>query len=128
MIIIWAVASLLIGLVFFMMVNERRREIGTLRALGASTNFILRMFLTESAMLALGGGIVGVVVATMFVRFFGQFLTLTTEAPLLMPPLASLLGFVLACLAVALIVALPALVYPAIRASRIDPAEAMREV
>ena len=128
MIIIWAVASLLIGLVFFMMVNERRREIGTLRALGASTNFILRMFLTESTMLALGGGIVGVVVATMFVRFFGQFLTLTTEAPLLMPPLASLLGFVLACLAVALIVALPALVYPAIRASRIDPAEAMREV
>lgn len=128
MIIIWAVASLLIGLVFFMMVNERRREIGTLRALGASTNFILRMFLIESTMLALGGGIVGVVVATMFVRFFGQFLTLTTEAPLLMPPLASLLGFVLACLAVALIVALPALVYPAIRASRIDPAEAMREV
>lgn len=128
MLIVWVVASLLIGLVFFMMVNERRREIGTLRALGASTHFILRMFLTESAMLALGGGIVGVIVATMFVRFFGQLLTLATEAPLLMPPLASLLGFVLACLAVALIVALPALVYPAIRASRIDPAEAMREV
>jgi len=128
MIIIWAVASLLMGLVFFMMVNERRREIGTLRALGASSNFIFRLFLTESVMLALGGGIAGVIVATMFVRFFGQFLTLTTEAPLLMPPLTSLLGFVFACLALALVVALPALVYPAIRASRIDPAEAMREV
>ena len=128
MIIIWAVASLLMGLVFFMMVNERRREIGTLRALGASSRFILRLFLTESAILALGGGIVGVAVATMFVRFFGQFLTLTTEAPLLVPPLASLMGFVMACLGLALVVALPALVYPAIRASRIDPAEAMREV
>ena len=128
MIVIWAVASLLMGLVFFMMVNARRREIGTLRALGASRNFIFRLFLTESVMLALGGGIAGVIVATMFVRFFGQFLTLTTEAPLLMPPLASLTGFVLACLAVALGVAMPALVYPAIRASRIDPAEAMREV
>lgn len=128
MIIIWAVASLLMGLVFFMMVNERRREIGTLRALGASRKFIFRLFLTESAILALGGGIAGVVVATMFVRFFGQFLTLTTEAPLLMPPLVSLLGFVFACLALALVVAMPALVYPAIRASRIDPAEAMREV
>jgi len=128
MIIIWAVASLLMGLVFFMMVNARRREIGTLRALGASRNFIFRLFLTESVMLALGGGIAGVIVATMFVRFFGQFLTLTTEAPLLMPPLTSLTGFVLACLAVAVGVAMPALLYPAIRASRIDPAEAMREV
>lgn len=127
MIIIWAVASLLMGLVFFMMVNERRREIGTLRALGASSRFIFRLFLAESAILALGGGIVGVIVATMFVRFFGQFLTLTTEAPLLVPPLASLMGFVMACLGLALVVALPALVYPAIRASRIDPAEAMRE-
>jgi putative ABC transport system permease protein len=127
MIIIWAVASLLMGLVFFMMVNARRREIGTLRALGASNRFIFRLFLTESIMLALGGGILGVIVATMFVRFFGQFLTLTTEAPLLMPPLTSLAGFVLACLAVAVGVAMPALIYPAIRASRIDPAEAMRE-
>ena len=127
MIIIWAVASLLMGLVFFMMVNARRREIGTLRALGASNNFIFRLFLTESIMLALGGGILGVIVATMFVRFFGQFLTLTTEAPLLMPPLTSLVGFVVACLAVAVGVSMPALIYPAIRASRIDPAEAMRE-
>jgi len=128
MVFIWLLASLLIGLVFFMMVNERRREIGTLRAMGASTNFIFRLFLTESAILALGGGIAGVTVATMFTYFFNQFLTLTTKAPLLMPPLVSLLGFILACLAVALIVGLPALIYPAIKGSRIDPAEAMRAV
>ena len=128
MLIIWVLASLLIGLVFFMMVNERRREIGTLRALGASTNFIFRMFVTESAILGVGGGIIGVIVATIFVYFFREFLMLTTGAPLLMPPLVSLLGLMLACLAVTLIVSLPALLYPAIRASRIDPAEVMRGV
>jgi ABC-type antimicrobial peptide transport system permease subunit len=86
------------------------------------------MFLTEGVILALGGGIVGVIVATMFVYFFRDFLALTAKAPLLMPPLASLLGFVLVCLAMALLVSLPALLYPAIRASRIDPAEVMRGV
>ncbi len=128
MLAIWVLASLLIGLVFFMMVNERRREIGTLRALGASTNFIFRMFVTESAILGVVGGIIGVIAATIFVYFFKEFLMLTTGAPLLMPPLLSLLGLMLACLAVALIVSLPALLYPAIRASRIDPAEVMRGV
>jgi len=128
MVIIWAVASLLIALVFFMMVNERRREIGTLRAMGGSTNFIFRMFLTESAILAAGGGIVGVALAVMFGYFFHQFLILATEAPLLMPPLLSLLGFVLACLAIAGVITLPSLLYPAIRASRMDPAETIRDV
>ena len=128
MLIIWVLASLLIALIFVMLVTERRREIGMLRAVGASRNFIFRMFLTEGVILALGGGIVGVIVATMFVYFFRDFLALTAKAPLLMPPLASLLGFVLVCLAMALLVSLPALLYPAIRASRIDPAEVMRGV
>ena len=128
MLIIWVLASLLIALIFVMLVIERRREIGMLRAVGASRNFIFRMFLTEGVILALGGGIVGVILATMFVYFFRDFLALTAEAPLLMPPLVSLLGYVFACLAMALIVSLPALIYPAIRASRTDPAEAMRGV
>jgi len=128
MLIIWVLASLLIALIFVMLVTERRREIGMLRAVGASRNFIFRMFLTEGFILALGGGIVGVILATMFVYFFRDFLALTAEAPLLMPPLVSLLGYVFACLAMALIVSLPALIYPAIRASRTDPAEVMRGV
>ncbi len=128
MLIIWVLASLLIALIFVMLVIERRREIGMLRAVGATRNFIFRMFLTEGFILALGGGIVGVIVATMFVYFFRGFLALTAEAPLLMPPLVSLLGYVFACLAMALTVSLPALIYPAIRASRTDPAEVMRGV
>ncbi len=126
--ITWALAVLLTSFLFSIMVGERRREIGMLRAVGASRNFILKLFLTESAVLALGGGIVGISLSMLLVYLFRVLLRLSTEAPLLIPPLPSVLGFMIACLVIALAMAMPALLYPAIRASRIDPAEAMREV
>lgn len=125
---VWVLAVILSGLLFSLMVNERRREIGLLRAVGANRSFIFKLFLTESGILALGGGLVGVILATLFVHLFRFYLMRSTGLPLLTPPLPSLLGFMLVCLAVVLILALPALLYPAVRASRIDPAAAMREV
>ena len=126
--LVWVLAVVLCGLVFSLMVNERRREIGLLRAIGANRNFIFRLFLTESVALGLGGGIIGVVFATVFVRLFRMYLMISAEVPLLIPPLPSLLGFMLACLVVVLILSLPALIFPAMRARRVDPAAAMREV
>lgn len=125
--VVWVLAVVLSGLVFSLMVNERRREIGLLRAIGANRNFIFKLFLTESSVLGLGGGIIGVVFASVFVYLFRVYLMISAEVPLLIPPLPSLLGFMLACLVIALVLALPALLYPAVRASRIDPAAAMRE-
>ena len=125
--VVWVLAVVLSGLVFSLMVNERRREIGLLRAIGANRNFIFRLFLTESSVLGLGGGVIGVVFAVIFVYLFRVYLMQSAEVPLLIPPLPSLLGFMLACLVTALILALPALLYPAVRASRVDPAVAMRE-
>jgi putative ABC transport system permease protein len=126
--VVWVLAVVLSGLVFSLMVNERRREIGLLRAIGANRHFIFKLFLIESSVLGLGGGLIGVVFAVLFVYLFRLYLMLSAEVPLLIPPIPSVLGFMLACLLIALILALPALLYPAIRASRIDPAVAMREV
>jgi len=126
--VVWVLAVILSGLVFSLMVNERRREIGLLRAVGADRKFIFKLFLTESSVLGLGGGLIGVVFAVVFVCLFRVYLMLSADVPLLIPPLPSLLTFMLACLVIALILALPALLYPAIRASRVDPAVAMREV
>jgi putative ABC transport system permease protein len=127
LVVVWVLAVVLSGLVFSLMVNERRREIGLLRAIGANRNFIFKLFLTESSVLGLGGGIIGVVFASVFVYLFRVYLMQSAEVPLLIPPLPSLLGFMLVCLVIALVLALPALLYPAVRASRVDPAVAMRE-
>jgi len=126
--VVWVLAVVLSGLVFSLMVNERRREIGLLRAVGANRRFIFKLFLMESCVLGLGGGLIGVSFAVLFIYLFKFYLMLSAEVPLLIPPFPSLLGFMLTCLVIALILALPALLYPALRASRIDPAVTMREV
>ena len=46
----------LIGLVFSMAANERRRELGVLRALGATRGFVFGSLLTEAGILALAAG------------------------------------------------------------------------
>ncbi|MHB8174914.1 MAG: ABC transporter permease, partial [Nitrospirota bacterium] len=58
--IVWVMALLLIGVVFSMIVNERQREIGLLRAMGATKGFMFRLLITEAAMLTSAGGILGV--------------------------------------------------------------------
>ena len=62
-VIVWALAMVLIGLIFSMAANERRREMAVLRAVGATRNFIFRSVLTEAALLALAGAVIGIAVA-----------------------------------------------------------------
>ena len=106
------------------MVAERTREIGILRATGASRRQILGTVMAESAYLGATGVALGLVsgFAVAFVlinvinrAFFGWTIDWHTPS---MPLLGIMLGMMLACL----LAALP----PALRASRLSPSEALR--
>ncbi len=126
--IIWVLTVLLTGLVFSLIVNEQRREIGIFRAVGASRRFIFRLFLTEGAILASVGGLTGIIVSAMLLYFLKTWLVAVFEVRIYLPSLPGLVVSVIACFLIALLLIFPALLYPAIRASRLDPALAMREV
>ena len=72
--IIWVLAVALVAIVFSIAVNERRRQIGVMRALGATRLAVLRSILAEAALLALGGGVVGITVAALSVSLFRPLL------------------------------------------------------
>jgi putative ABC transport system permease protein len=126
-VMIWVVAMVLIGVVFSMSVNERRREIAVLRTLGASRNFIFRSVLTEAALLALSGAIVGIATAAISLFLFQDLLAGTLQMPFLFPSIPSVIGLFSAGVALAIISVTLSALLPAIRSSGQELAIAMRE-
>ena len=102
-----------------MSVTERYKEIGTMKCLGALDNFIVRLFLLESGILGGLGSLVGALIGSLFILLtnIGVWGNLDWGKLLL-----SILG----CVTVGSILSIIAAVGPAIRASRMPPADAMR--
>jgi putative ABC transport system permease protein len=98
-------------------VSQRTSEIGLLKAIGASRGQIMRLFLTESAMLSLLGAATGMAVAYAGIWVLQQFFPgFPFEVPMWS------LG---AAVLMALITGLVFGVLPARRAARLDPVEAL---
>jgi len=117
-----AAISLLVGGIGIMnivlaTVLERTREIGVRRATGARRADIVRQFLLESVLISIGGGVVGIA--------FGYFLAWLIAASAgwntIVTPASIVIAF-----GVSVVVGLVFGIYPARKASRIDPIEALR--
>jgi putative ABC transport system permease protein len=98
-------------------VTERTREIGIRRSLGARKKHILLQFMTESGVLAAVGGLIGVGCAYAAVTV----VKVTTSIPMKTP-----IGAVVTSLVVSAAVGLFFGIYPAMRAAKLDPIEALR--
>jgi putative ABC transport system permease protein len=125
--IIWVLCVALVAVIFSIAVNERRRQIGVMRALGATRFAVLRAILAESVLLALGGGVVGAALAALTVFLFRTLIMHLMAAPFLFPALPGLLALALQVLGVTLASVVLAALLPALRISLTDPAVAMRE-
>ena len=98
-------------------VTERTREIGIRKSLGARKQHIVMQFLVESAMMAAAGGLIGVA-AGMGVTALVRNLTFM--------PATTPIGAIVTSLVMATSVGLFFGIYPALRAARLDPVEALR--
>ena len=121
MIVLSAIGLLVggVGVVAIMMISvtERTREIGVRKALGATRGTILWQFLVEAATLTLVGAIVGLLIGgglTFLIRA-------TTPIEASTPPMA-----IVAALATSAVLGVVFGMLPALRASRLDPVEALR--
>jgi putative ABC transport system permease protein len=108
-----------IGVMNIMLVSvkERTREIGLRKALGGTPALIRRQFLSEASMLGLAGGLLGVGVGV------GAALALPSFID---NPVAISVPWILLAIGVAIAIGIGAGVYPAARAARLSPIDALR--
>jgi len=116
---------LIFGLMFYT-VRERTKEIGTLKALGFSNREVMKQFMYEGLYIGLLGGAIGLGIAAVSASVFSTWLlnpgeTMDTTVSVTVTMGAMLLGLGVAAIAGAL-----GSLYPAWRASRVSPMEALR--
>jgi putative ABC transport system permease protein len=104
--------------IMLMSVTERTREIGVRKAIGARRRDIIRQFLTEAIALTGAGGIIGVSLGAVISFLINKLLPSLPSAV----PLWSVIAAVTASMSVGLFFGS----YPAIKASRLNPVEALR--
>jgi len=100
-------------------VLERRSEIGLRRSLGATRRHITAQFLTESLLLAAAGGVAGAVLGALVTAGY----SIVQDQQVVVPPEA-VAGGIVAALAIGAVAGL----YPALRAARLSPTEALRTI
>ncbi|MCA8988175.1 MAG: ABC transporter permease [Planctomycetaceae bacterium] len=135
--LIIAVAGFGILAIFYMIVVEKTRDIGILKALGASSNGIMSIFLSYGLSLGVVGSGVGVILGLLFVHYINEiedwitFLTgrkVFDETIYYFPeiPTAVHPSMVLSVALGAMLIAVLASVFPARRAAQMHPVESLR--
>lgn len=111
------VGGIVIMNVMLVSVTERTKEIGIRRAVGATGGDILRQFLTESVIQCIAGGMIGIGIGFLCALALRQF----TSFPAAVQTQVAILGVALSS-AIGLFFG----IYPATRAAKLDPVEALR--
>jgi putative ABC transport system permease protein len=125
--ILWILALLMTGFAFYMIVNERQRELGLLRAMGARKGHIFSLIITEAVVISISGGVIGIAAGGSLLFAFKDIIIRSLKLPYLLPSLPVLGELITGAVFFALITGLLASLLPAVFASRMEPYDAIRK-
>ena len=117
------VSSIMIGIITYISVLERTKEIGILRAVGASRKDVARVFNAETLIIGFAAGVIGIAVTLALIVLVNRILLSVTGIPNLaaLPPMA---GVIL--VGISMVLTLIAGIIPSRLAAKKDPVVALR--
>jgi putative ABC transport system permease protein len=125
-IILWFIVLLIMAFAFYMIVNERRREIGLLRAMGANRGHIATIILTEASLLSVAGGAAGVVLGFGLLMSFKNLMLHYLKLPYLFPSSIELIILTAGAICFSLLTGLLSALLPSLAVIKTEPYEAIR--
>jgi len=125
--VVWVLAAVLLWLSFWMLSQRRAREFATLRVLGASRGWLLRVVMGEALIISALGACLGIVLAVLALALFGPALEGALGLPFLLPGAGSLAGVAALALVATLVAGCGASALSAWRLVRVDPGQVLRE-
>lgn len=125
-IILWFIVLLIMAFAFYMIVNERRREIGILRAMGANRGHIAAIILYEASLLSATGGAAGIVLGYGLLISFKDLMLHYLKLPYLFPSPPELIALTAGAFLFSIITGLIAALLPSLSILRLEPYEAIR--
>lgn len=120
---------LMITAIFSSIVNERRKELGLLRAIGAKRYSVFRLLESEAVMLTTLGGLFGVVLGALLLRLFTRTIGFHLELlniPFIWPSWPEAASLAALVVFMSVMVGTIGAIYPAIVGSRMDPYDSIR--
>jgi putative ABC transport system permease protein len=116
---------ILIASLMSMTINERKREFGLLRSIGATQLTISRIVMTEAGVVSLVGSLLGLLVGGAVLLVSETLLAQSYNISFAAPVASELALFLVGSLALGMLIGTAAATYPAYAAARMDPYEAM---
>jgi len=125
--VLWSLALLMTGFAFYMIVNERQRELGLLRAMGAKKKHIFAMIIAEASAIFALGAVIGLIIGAVLLFSFKGLILQSLKLPYLLPSAWVLARLMLGAVFFSLLSGILSSLLPAAAASRMEPYEAIRK-
>lgn len=124
----WIMVLVLSGIVYMIVINERSREFGILRAMGATRMHVVRLVVFEAAILSGIGGLIGAAIGWITIVYFKRLIIVSLGNVAFTLPSPFFIGAAGAvCLLLFLLTGAASAAYPAIRVSRRETDEAIKQ-
>lgn len=125
--VLWGLALLMMGFAFYMIVNERQRELGLLRAMGAKKGHVFALIISEAVIISIAGGVIGMAIGSALLLTFKNLILHSLKLPYLLPSAGVLIELIAGAVLFSIITGLLSSLLPAVSASRMEPYEAIRK-